>query len=104
MREERAAGVTMTKHDDGSPSTHGSSVYCEEARRLLDVFGQTVQELVQLHELQFLAIVDGDPDCNRFDVLIHMANERKMAAKYDYIRHVEEHGCSKDHDFDQSGA
>lgn len=86
----------MTQKDNGNSKMPSSSVYCEEARRLLDVFGQAVQELVQLHELQFLAIVDGDPDCNRFDVLIHMANERKMAAKYEYIRHVEEHGCSKD--------
>ena len=90
----------MTKIGDGGPKTPGSSVYCEEARRLLDMFGQAVQELVQLHELQFLAIVDGDPDCNRFDVLIHMANERKMAAKYEYIRHVEEHGCSQENGID----
>lgn len=89
----------IQKHNE-QPETTSSLVYCAEARRLLDVFGQNVQELVQLHELQFLAIVDGDPDCNRFDVLIHMANERKMAAKYDYIRHVEEHGCSKDHEID----
>jgi hypothetical protein len=26
--------------------------------------------------------------------LIHMANERKQAAKYAYLRHVEAHGCS----------
>ena len=85
-----------TKHN-GNPDTSGASAYCEEARRLLDAFGQTVQELVQLHELQFLAIVDGDPDCSRFDVLIHMANERKLAAKYAYLHHVETHGCSQEH-------
>ena len=67
--------------------------YCVEARRLLDAFGETVKELVRLHELQFLAIVEGDPDCGRFDVLIHMANERKMSAKYAYLNHMEEHGC-----------
>jgi len=90
----------MTQKHDGDSKMSGSTVYCEEARRLLDAFGQAVQELVQLHELQFLAIVDGDPDCNRFDVLIHMANERKMQAKYEYMRHVEGHGCSKDDEID----
>jgi hypothetical protein len=68
--------------------------YCEVARRLLDAFGEAVQELVQLHEHQFLAIVDGESDCTRFDALIHMANERKYEAKYSYLRHLEAHGCS----------
>jgi hypothetical protein len=84
-----------TKHN-GNLEASGASAYCEEARRLLDAVGQAVQELVQLHELQFLAIVDGDPDCSRFDVLIHMANERKLAAKYAYLHHLEAHGCSQD--------
>ena len=68
--------------------------YCEVARRLLDAFGEAVQELVQLHEHQFLAIVEGDSDCSRFDALIHMANERKYRAKYAYLQHLETHGCS----------
>jgi len=70
-------------------------VYCGVARRLLDAFGEAVQELVQLHEHQFLAIIDGDADCSRFDALIHMANERKYKAKYAYLQHLETHGCSK---------
>ncbi len=83
----------MTKPDNGKPAAPRSTEYCEEARRLLDAFGQAVKDLVHLHELQFLAIIEGDPECNRFDVLIHMANERKMAAKYEYLHHVEVHGC-----------
>jgi hypothetical protein len=83
----------MTKPDNGKPASPKAVAYCEEARRLLDIFGQTVKDLVQLHELQFLAIVEGDPECSRFDVLIHMANERKMTAKYEYLHHVEVHGC-----------
>lgn len=67
---------------------------CQEHRRLLDEFGAAVQELLLLHEHQFLAIVQGDPECNRFDLLIHMAHERKLQAKYAYLRHVESHGCS----------
>ena len=83
----------MTKTSNGSPRVPEKAAYCEEARRLLDAFGDAVRDLVQLHELQFRAIVEGDPECNRFDVLIHVANERKMAAKYEYLHHVEVHGC-----------
>jgi hypothetical protein len=71
------------------------STYCPEARHLLDDFAEAVQELVQLHEHQFLAAVEGDTDCARFDVLIHMANDRKHAAKYAYMNHLEAHGCSR---------
>jgi len=70
-------------------------LYCEEAHRLLDVFGETVQELVKLHEQQFLCIVEGDSDAGRFDLLIHYANERKLNSKYAYLHHVETHGCSQ---------
>ena len=67
---------------------------CEESRRLLDLFGETVQALVVLHEQQFLAIVGGESDTTRFDLLIHMANERKQNAKYAYLQHMQTHGCS----------
>ena len=70
---------------------------CEQHNRLVDVFGAAIRELIEMHEQQFLAIVDGDNDCHRFDLLIHMTNEKKQAAKYAYLRHVEEHGCSKLH-------
>jgi CheY-like chemotaxis protein len=67
---------------------------CEEHDRLLSEFGLAVQELLTLHEHQFHAIVDGDNESSRFDLLIHMANEKKNRAKYAYLRHVESHGCS----------
>jgi hypothetical protein len=50
--------------------------------------------LLLLHEQQFLAIVGGDLDSHRFDLLIHMANEKKQQVKYAYLQHVETHGCS----------
>jgi len=80
MREETAA-----------PSLKAG---CEAHNGLLDEFGDAVQDLIELHEQQFLAIIDGDNDCHRFDLLIHMANEKKQRAKYTYLRHVEAHGCS----------
>ncbi len=67
---------------------------CEEHARLLDNFGVAVRELIDFHEQQFLAIVEGDSECSRFDLLIHLANENKQLAKYAYLRHVEAHGCS----------
>jgi hypothetical protein len=70
------------------------TIWCAEGRRLLDAFGAAVWEVLELHEQQFLAAMDGDLDCNRFDLLIHMANEKKQEAKYAYLNHVEQHGCS----------
>jgi hypothetical protein len=37
--------------------------------------------------------VSGDPAANRFDLLIHDANERKQDAKYAYLSHLQLHGC-----------
>jgi hypothetical protein len=76
--------------------------FCRESRSLLDAFGETVHELLLLHEQQFQAIVGGDPDSDRFDLLIHMANERKNEAKYAYLRHLETHGCSTSYGTEQS--
>jgi len=67
---------------------------CEKQDHLLGEFGAAVRELLALHEEQFQAIIDGDSESSRFDLLIHMANETKNRAKYAYIRHVESHGCS----------
>ena len=46
-------------------------------------------------EQHFAALVDGDEDAIRYELLIHMAGEKRQAAKYAYLRHVEEHGCEK---------
>jgi len=78
------------KNNETPPRKSG----CEEHDRLLDEFGSTVRELLNLHEQQFVAISQEDIECTRFDLLIHMVNEKKQRAKYAYIRHVEERGCS----------
>ena len=71
---------------------------------MMNEFAAAVQELLQLHEAQFQAILQDDPDFSRFDLLIHMANERKQDAKYKYLSHVESHGCLKlDVIFNDSG-
>lgn len=67
---------------------------CQTQQHLTEDFAIAVKELLALHEQQFQAIVQGDSECSRFDLLIHMANEKKQKAKYAYLRHVESHGCS----------
>lgn len=67
---------------------------CDQHYRLMEEFAAAVKELQTLHEQQFQAIIHGDPECNRFDLLIHMASEKKQHSKYAYLRHVESHGCS----------
>jgi len=49
---------------------------CEEHFGLLADFSAAVRELMDLHEQQFRAIVQGDTECSRFEVLIHMAKKR----------------------------
>ena len=77
---------------DGESRKH--SGYCEAAKQLLEAFGEAVQYVVSLHEQQFRAIVEGDANAGRFDVLIHDANEKKQNAKYAYLNHLHRHGCS----------
>ena len=74
--------------------TTASSIYCGEARSLLDTLADAIHKLIQVHEEQFNAIIQGDLDCTRFDLSIREANKAKYAAKYDYLHHLEEHGCS----------
>jgi hypothetical protein len=66
----------------------------EEHNSLLADFGTAVRDLPALHEQQFRAIVEGDSESSRFDLLIHMANEKKQLAKHAYLRHVDAYGCS----------
>ena len=66
---------------------------CEEKVRLLDEFLKAIRELNGLLNDQTRAVIDGDPDFSRFDVLLHFAQEKKEQAKYAWIAHVESHRC-----------
>jgi hypothetical protein len=57
-------GTTVTQVE---PMPAGS-IYCGEARRLLDELADAIHELIQVHEPQFKAIIQGDLDCTRFDL------------------------------------
>ena len=67
---------------------------CVEQGRLRAALSETVKELLGFHQEQHDAIVQGDTEWYRFDLLIHMANEKKQQAKYEFVRHVETHRCS----------
>lgn len=72
-----------------------SLAYCQEAKRLLEEFATSVKELSQLHQAHFDAIFTADPHSDRFEDLIHVANEVKHKAKYAYLAHLDTHCCSR---------
>ena len=97
-----AAATTFDLHSD----SHGfmAPLFCEEKYRLLDDFLRAVRELNRLHTEQTHAVIRGDRDFTRFDILIYAAQERKESAKYAWFAHVESHGCEEEfHEFEQSG-
>jgi hypothetical protein len=67
--------------------------FCEEKLRLMEEFLAAATDLVTAHNEQVEALMEDDPDFNRFDLLIHSATERKRRAKYAYLAHLERHGC-----------
>jgi hypothetical protein len=70
-------------------------LFCEEKNRLLNAFLQAVHELNTLQNQQTQAVIAGDPDFTRFDVLLHIAQERKDMAKYTWMGHIETHQCGE---------
>jgi hypothetical protein len=78
----------------GSVNLQTQGAFCDAARKLLDNFGEAIQGVLLLQEQQFHAVVEGDTTANRFDLLIHEANQKKQNAKYAYMMHLHKHGCS----------
>jgi hypothetical protein len=79
--------------DETSGGSTGSEIFlCIEKRRLLEAFTEAVHQVMLLQQQQVTDILNND-DFSRFDVLLHMANEKKEQAKYAYLQHVEKHGC-----------
>jgi hypothetical protein len=70
-----------------------SVVFCREKKRLQDNFLATARRLNSLLNQQLQAVIEGDPDFSRFDLLLHMAQEEKEMAKYAWIGHVDSHQC-----------
>jgi hypothetical protein len=79
----------MLKHS----MIHSKTGFCAEKLRLMEDFLAAATDLVTAHNEQVQALIDDDPDFSRFDLLIHLATERKRKAKYAYLAHIEQHGC-----------
>jgi len=69
--------------------------FCAEKRRLADVFLEAIKELHALQNEQIHAVIAGDDDFYRFDMLIHTAQQKKDNAKYAWLVHVETHHCDQ---------
>jgi hypothetical protein len=69
--------------------------FCREKNSLQRDFLQTIRELAQILAEQTRAVIEGDSDFARFDILIQVAQDKKDRAKYAWIAHVESHGCEQ---------
>jgi hypothetical protein len=69
--------------------------FCEEKCRLQDEFLSAVQEISSLQSQQTQAVIEGATDFSHFDAPLHLAMERKEKAKYEWMAHVEGHGCGE---------
>jgi|ERR1051325_974946 hypothetical protein len=67
--------------------------FCAEKTRLLDEFLDAIHEMNAIQSQQTQAVIDGDGDFARFDVLLHLAQNKKERAKYAWMAHVQEHHC-----------
>lgn len=77
-----------------STATQPTPRFCTEKYRLLDEVTEAIKELASFQDQQLQALISGDPDFARFDLLIQMAQDRKRHAKYEYLSHVEQHRCN----------
>jgi len=84
----------LAQHEAYAPNL--SSGFCEEKYRLLDDFLDAVRELNLLHTQQTQAVIAGDREFTRFDILIFAAQEKKETAKYAWIAHIESHRCENE--------
>jgi hypothetical protein len=87
--------LSMTQEGREDHAHFPESGFCKEKNRLLKVLLTAIHELTELQNQQTQAVIAGDPDFARFDVLLHMAHERKEEAKYAWIVHVESHHCEE---------
>jgi len=67
--------------------------FCAAKQELVNDFLEAVHDITVLQNEQAQAVIDDDLDFSRFDVLLHLAQEKKDTAKYAWIAHVETHGC-----------
>jgi hypothetical protein len=54
---------------------------------------EAVKEMGRLQEQQLRALIEGDAEFDRFEPLLHMASQKKDAAKYVLLGHIDRHQC-----------
>lgn len=67
--------------------------FCDEKHKLQQRFVEAVKELSRLQRQLMQAVIEGDPDFDRFELLLHEASQKKDAAKYALFGHIDRHGC-----------
>ena len=93
--KDRAMLATLEMPYADAPGNIGSSeiAFCKDKFQLLTDLVAAIHELNTLQNEQTQAIINEDPDFGRFDILLHLAQEKKETAKYRWIAHVEAHQC-----------
>ena len=66
---------------------------CESKKRLRGEFLDAIRQVTLLLSQQSEAVIEWDSDFSRFDSLLHLAQEKREAAKYALIEHIESHHC-----------
>lgn len=67
--------------------------FCKEKHQLLTRFVEAVKEIGRLQQHQMQTVIDGEPEFDRLETLLHEASQRKDAAKYALLVHIEQHHC-----------
>ncbi len=78
----------------GQPHIPGIG-FCEDKQRLLDEFLKAIREVTALLNQKAEAVIVWDSAFSRFELLLHLAHEKKDAAKYALIAHIEAHHCEE---------
>ena len=68
---------------------------CEVKKRLRDEFLKAIREVTLLLSQQSEAVIEWDLEFSRFDVPLHLAQDKREAAKYALIAHIEAHHCEE---------
>jgi hypothetical protein len=68
---------------------------CEVKKRLRDEFLNAIRQVTLLLSQQAEAVIEWDSEFSRFDGLLHLAQEKREAAKYALIAHIEAHHCGE---------
>jgi hypothetical protein len=69
--------------------------FCKVKKRLLDEFLKAIREVTLLLSQQSEAVIEWDSEFSRFDLPLHLAQEKREAAKYALIAHIEAHHCEE---------